>query len=113
MSAKRHESGMGRKIITEHKALLPECSDSETADRVGGSQKHLPETACELAVISSAIKRKAANLSNASAAVKRLEWSRVYWTLLLHKAKMIFFLPSLFQLLLVCTPNAKISVCSS
>lgn len=35
-------------------------------------------------------KRKAANLSNASAAVKRLEQSRVYWTLLLLKAKKLF-----------------------
>lgn len=73
----------------EHTALLPECSDSETADRVGGSQKCLPETACKLAVISSVEKRKAANLSNGSAAVKRSEQSREYWTQFLFKAKMI------------------------
>lgn len=48
-------------------------------------------------------KSKAANLSSASAAVKRLEWSKLYRTLLLLKAKEGFFL--LFQLLQVCTPK--------
>ena len=31
----------GERFITEDEALLPECSDSETADGVGGSQKML------------------------------------------------------------------------
>lgn len=38
--------------------MLPECSDSETADEVGGSQKCLPETVCVLAAISFVEKKK-------------------------------------------------------
>lgn len=61
--------------------------------------------------------KKAANLSSGSAAVKRSEQSREYWTQFLLKVKKKFFLLSLFQLLIVCSLHDKISslasICSS